>query len=404
MTILSRDFVFVYLAQQTNFISEVELAMELESSVSLVRQHLKDLGDVVETDGDGNWRIPTSGTKVKTEQEQRCLTWTNDNRYVWCARQSEKEIEEVSDRSLLLKELEQLHNLRQELFVRAYNTFDDLKKNQLLAAVKKKDEQIAWVKQKLGLSETDNYQIELYTHFIRRDSGTQPRAAMDENTVNEYAEAMDEKAVFPPVTVFFDGEFWLADGFHRLAAAEKAGKLKFIIEVRHGSKRDAILYAVGANATHGLRRSNEDKRRSIRLLLEDEEWFKWSDNRIAKQCGVAHPTVSKLRASLVKFTSEDKNYQSERFYLNKHGSKSAMKVEKIGKAPKKALKSSKPSPKEVREGMSYKAGEGIRWNLSLSEEVGRQLEDLKTEIGAATLEGAIFRLIVEYKDSIKNRK
>ena len=32
---------------------------------------------------------------------------------------------------------------------------------------------------------------------------------------------MEEGAIFPPVTVFFDGEhFWLADGFHRVQAAE----------------------------------------------------------------------------------------------------------------------------------------------------------------------------------------
>ena len=91
---LSRDSVFVYLAQQTNFISEILLAVELDSAVPLVRQLLRDLEDVVETDGDGNWRI-------KTEQEQGFTTWTSDSRYIWCNRQSGEEIEEVSDRSWL---------------------------------------------------------------------------------------------------------------------------------------------------------------------------------------------------------------------------------------------------------------------------------------------------------------
>ena len=109
MTILSRDSVFVYLAQQTDFIHEVEIAIELDSSVSLVRQRLRDLGDAVETDGDGNWCIPSSGTKVKTEEEQRLETRTNDGRYV------REEIEQVSDRSTLLELLGQLHNLRQEI-------------------------------------------------------------------------------------------------------------------------------------------------------------------------------------------------------------------------------------------------------------------------------------------------
>lgn len=33
-------------------------------------------------------------------------------------------------------------------------------------------------------------------------------------------------------------------------------------EVLRGTKRDAILYSVGANSTHGLRRTNADKRRT----------------------------------------------------------------------------------------------------------------------------------------------
>jgi len=33
-----------------------------------------------------------------------------------------------------------------------------------------------------------------------------------------------------------------------------------------------LLYAVGSNATHGLRRSNADKRRAAQMLLEDPEW------------------------------------------------------------------------------------------------------------------------------------
>lgn len=59
---------------------------------------------------------------------------------------------------------------------------------------------------------------------IRRDGGTQPRAGMNSNTVGEYTVAMREGQTFPPVTVYFDGtDHWLADGFHRTAAALKAG-------------------------------------------------------------------------------------------------------------------------------------------------------------------------------------
>ncbi|HNH50086.1 MAG TPA: ParB/Srx family N-terminal domain-containing protein, partial [Myxococcota bacterium] len=60
---------------------------------------------------------------------------------------------------------------------------------------------------------------------IRTDGGTQARGSMNEDTVETYAEAMAEGVTFPPVVVYLDdqGDAWLADGFHRLAAAWKAG-------------------------------------------------------------------------------------------------------------------------------------------------------------------------------------
>jgi hypothetical protein len=42
-----------------------------------------------------------------------------------------------------------------------------------------------------------------------------------------------------------------------------------------------VLYTVGANATHGLRRSNADKRRAVSMLLDDPEWAQWSNLAIA---------------------------------------------------------------------------------------------------------------------------
>ncbi|MGR3279301.1 streptomycin biosynthesis regulator [Acaryochloris marina NIES-2412] len=134
---------------------------------------------------------------------------------------------------------------------------------------------------------------------IRRDGGTQPRAQLYEEVVAEYAENMKQGAEFPPVTVFFDGEeYWLADGFHRVSAKESIREKEVISEVHSGTQRDAVLYAAGANATHGLRRTNADKRRAVERLLRDFEWRRWSDSAIAKQCGVSQPLVGKMRNEL----------------------------------------------------------------------------------------------------------
>jgi hypothetical protein len=136
---------------------------------------------------------------------------------------------------------------------------------------------------------------------IQRDGGTQMRAGLDEATVTEYFEAMHTAGAwgsFPPLTVFYDGAgYWLADGFHRYAAAmqEFGASLQAPCDIRAGTQRDAMLHAASANASHGLRRTNADKRRAVLALLQDPEWSQWSDGEIAKRCAVSQPFVSGLR-------------------------------------------------------------------------------------------------------------
>lgn len=131
--------------------------------------------------------------------------------------------------------------------------------------------------------------------------GTQSRVEINETTVQEYADSIAAGADFPPVIVFFDGvDYWLADGFHRFLAHVRAGKNSIFETIIPGGKREAILYSTGANFSHGLRRSNADKRKAVRMLIEDEEWSKWSDNVIAKNCHVSVPFVGDVRKSISK--------------------------------------------------------------------------------------------------------
>jgi hypothetical protein len=134
---------------------------------------------------------------------------------------------------------------------------------------------------------------------ISIDGGTQSRASVDQAVVADYADAMRNGAVFPPIVLFHDGKaYWLADGFHRYHALKATGAQRVIADVRQGTRRDAILFSVGANASHGLRRTNEDKRRAVSTLLQDAEWSKWSDREIARRAGVHHEMVGKLRADV----------------------------------------------------------------------------------------------------------
>lgn len=141
-------------------------------------------------------------------------------------------------------------------------------------------------------------QTKIKLKLIRLDGGTQPRAAIDQDVVADYAEKIKAGQDMPPVVLFHDGaDYWLADGFHRFHAATDAGQADINAEVRTGGKRQAVLYSVGANASHGLRRSNADKRKAVQTLLADEEWAKWSDRKIAEACNVDHKTVAEVRKS-----------------------------------------------------------------------------------------------------------
>ncbi|GEM_PF-3826820 len=168
---------------------------------------------------------------------------------------------------------------------------------------------------------------------IKQDAATQPRVNMHMAVVDEYSESMKAGGKFPPLEVFrVDGEYVLVDGYHRLLAAQSSGIKKVLCNIHEGKMRDAILFASGVNATHGLRRTNEDKRRAVERLLNDKEWSKWSDNKIAEVCNVHPETVSKYRSHYRKSGSEDSEPPTKtRTYATKHGTVSRMKTDKIGK-------------------------------------------------------------------------
>lgn len=187
----------------------------------------------------------------------------------------------------------------------------------------------------------------LYLAAIQIDGGTQSRATLNQHVVDDYAEAIQAGATFPPIVVFYDGKkHWLADGFHRFHAYQKAGREKVAADVRQGTRRDAILHSVGANETHGLRRTNDDKRRAVLTLLGDAEWSKWSDNDIRQKCHVSLAFVQKERKDVtyrvvsekpappppvpaaVKAKAEKIAAEggTPRFYNNKHGKVGVMNV------------------------------------------------------------------------------
>jgi ParB-like chromosome segregation protein Spo0J len=170
---------------------------------------------------------------------------------------------------------------------------------------------------------------------IRTDAGTQSRARIDEATAADYAEAMVAGDKFPPVVVFQNnGEFILADGFHRVRAAKMAKLEKIAAEVYKGGVTDALKYSLASNHAHGLRRTNEDKRHAISVALK--EFTGWSDGAIAELCGVSQSTVSSLRRQL-------KHSLSCEVRLGRDGKKRRMPTKTGADAAPKALEVVSPN-------------------------------------------------------------
>lgn len=129
------------------------------------------------------------------------------------------------------------------------------------------------------------------------DKHVQMRASISTLAVQDYADCMEAGDEFPPVIVYgrVGMKHWVADGFHRVLAARKLGRKTILVEIRDGGKREAMLYAMRANAAHGVRRTNADKHRAVEACLSDREWVQWTDSEIARRCGVSSPLVARLR-------------------------------------------------------------------------------------------------------------
>lgn len=84
--------------------------------------------------------------------------------------------------------------------------------------------------------------------------------------------------------------------------APLASLVAYLDAIRPGTWEDAVLDAASANQQHlGLKRTNADKRRAVRMVLLVAP--QWADNRVSKHVGVSDKTVAEERGRL-ESTSE----------------------------------------------------------------------------------------------------
>jgi len=146
-----------------------------------------------------------------------------------------------------------------------------------------------------------------------RTENLQIRVEMQDECIEDYAAAYRERPEeMPPVVVFYDfmgDAYYLADGFHRVEAAKRAECTKIKAEVHEGTYKAALKYALGANAKHGLRRTNADKRNAMEIAWRNREKLFGKEKPFARQlaeiCGVSERNAAYFLADM-----KDCNLQS----------------------------------------------------------------------------------------------
>jgi len=132
---------------------------------------------------------------------------------------------------------------------------------------------------------------------IRKDGQTQHRSAMDPKIVAEYL--MRDGFVFPPAKLWWDGaDCWLADGFHRLAAAESALDYDINAEVWSGSLGDAQSDSFSANTLHGLRWTVAEREQIIQRAVAHPHGRRLSNVGLAKHLRVSEKTIRRWRKTV----------------------------------------------------------------------------------------------------------
>ena len=152
--------------------------------------------------------------------------------------------------------------------------------------------------------------------LLTLDDACQTRATirLDDDHVEALAAAYSGDATVPPLTCveMADGSLVVVDGYHRWAAlaalmkrAPKAPVLGAVpvVVVAKGDRELASFHALAANAAHGIRRTNADKRHAIKLALAHPLCRKMGVGLIAQHLGVNRELVSAVREEVLAASS-----------------------------------------------------------------------------------------------------
>lgn len=159
---------------------------------------------------------------------------------------------------------------------------------------------------------------------------------LDMFTVQNYAEAIESGAQFPPITVYQDdGTLWLSDGLHRVEAHKALSLTEIEADVREGGREAAMLHAAIANVANGKQMNQEEKREAGERLLR---MTNWSQEKIARELAVGKSTISRWASSLPN--GRDSSART----VTRDGVTYEMSVANIGSQPRLIEGDADPTP------------------------------------------------------------
>lgn len=128
----------------------------------------------------------------------------------------------------------------------------------------------------------------------------QPRAALDTEHIRDLHEAISAGRSVPALDVVeVDDGYALVDGYHRHAAMLAAGTRTCEVRVlAKGDRETARWWSYAANRGHGLKRTNADKRRSLRDALSHPFAGDMSNADLAEHCGVGLTLIAEVRKEM----------------------------------------------------------------------------------------------------------
>jgi hypothetical protein len=149
---------------------------------------------------------------------------------------------------------------------------------------------------------------------FRREASLWPRRGLNMARVREFAElyrAEGAEALPPVLVVEVAGTRYLADGWHRCAAATAAGLTQMYAELTRAERlEDVYVAAVATSSRNGEPLTRTEKREAVdRLLVEAPEGL--SDRGIARLAGVSQPFVGRRRARLAGTEARERGARRE---------------------------------------------------------------------------------------------